>query len=434
MNRIKSTVVVLVILSLILTAFSLTLVWGVENSSELWSKTFGGDGMDACTSMLQTADEGFALFGYAHSFEAASDWLVKTDEHGNMEWNKTIGGGVSFIQTSDGGFAFVGTNASSIEGYIPVGIMPEGFWSHVWLAKTDEYGNIEWTQTYDEKTGYYHGSSVIQTTDGGFALAGSSFSYFGEYSDLVLIKTDSMGNNEWSRSYGGSDEEFDPYGLVQTSDGGFALAAKTYSYGEGYVDIWLIKIDETGNTEWSRTYGGERMDYPTSLIQLSDGSFVLAGCADSFGARGYDFWLIKTDNQGNMLWNQTYGTEYQDTNPSLVQTLDGGFALAGFTWADPEAYFLLIKTDNRGNMLWNQTYSGGAVIGLPTLIQTLDGGFALSGGKGSFGTGDYDFWLIKTDAQGIPEFPSWTVLLAGFFAVTILSIFYKHQFNQRKRK
>ena len=85
-------------------------------------------------------------------------------------------------------------------------------------------------------------------------------------------------------------------------------------------------------------------------------------------------------------------------------------------------------------MLWNQTYSGGAVIGLPTLIQTLDGGFALSGGKGSFGTEDFDFWLIKTDAQGIPEFPSWTVLLAGFFAVTILSILYKHQFNQRRRK
>jgi len=252
-----SVLALLLILCLILSTLSIPLVGAVEDSSELWSKTFGGDGMDACTGMVQTADGGFVLFGFAHSFETASDWLVKTDEYGNMEWNRTIGGGVSFIQTMDGGFAFVGTNASSVDGYLPIGEMPEGFWSHVWFAKTDEYGNMEWSQTYDGKTGYYQGSSVVQTTDGGFALAGSSFSYFGEYDDLVLIKTDSNGNIEWNRSYGGSDEEFDPYGLVQTSDGGFALAAKTYSYGEGYVDIWFIKTDETGNTEWSRTYGGE---------------------------------------------------------------------------------------------------------------------------------------------------------------------------------
>lgn len=360
------------------------------------------------------------MFGFAYSF-GTDAWLVKTDAYGNMEWNKTIGGAASFIQTLDGGFAFVGTNASSIDGYIPVGSMPDGFWSFVWLAKTDEYGNMEWNQTYDGETDYYIGSSLVQTTDGGYALAGNSFSSFGEYDDLLLIKTDPYGNMEWSKSYGGSEQESDP-GLVQTSDGGFALVSKTYSYCEGYADVWFIKTDESGNIEWNQTYGGARMDCPTSLIQLSDGRFVIAGGTSSFGDGGYDFWLIKTDNDGNVEWNQTYGTENMDTNPSLVQTSDGGFALAGYTHTDPLADFLLVKTDNLGNMLWNQTYPGGAVLGLPSLIQTLDGGFALSGAKGSFETGDYDFWLIKTDAPDIQKFPSWIILPLFLIIITLVSV------------
>jgi hypothetical protein len=409
---------------------SLSLIGSVSASSELWSQTYGGDSMDACTSMVQTADEGFALFGFAHSFRTTA-WLVKTDAYGNMEWNKTIGGGAtSFIQTLDGGFAFVGTNAYSFDGYIPVGSLPDGFWSHVWLAKTNEDGNMEWNQTYDGETGHYVGSSLVQTTDGGYALAGTSFSSIGDYDDLVLIKTDPYGNKEWSKSYGGSKEESDPE-LVQTSDGGFALVSKTYSYDEWCADFWFIKTDESGNMKWNQTYGGARMESPTSLIQLSDGSFVLAGNTASFGDEG-DFWLIKTDNHGNVIWNQTYGTENPDTNPFLVQTSDGGFALAGYTHTDPLADFLLVKTDNQGNTLWNQTYPGQAVLGLPSLIQTSDGGFALSGGIGSFDTEDWDFWLIKTDEYGIPEFTSWTAILLSLATFTVALAICKQKLRKTK--
>jgi hypothetical protein len=257
---------------------------------------------------------------------------------------------------------------------------------------------------------------MVQTTDGGYALAGNSINDSLEYEDLLLIKTDSQGNMEWSKSYGGSEKQSDPK-LIQTIDGGFALVSKTYTspmYGwEGYPDVWLVKTDGFGSVEWSKTYGGARMDYPTSLLQLLDGSFVLAGGTSSFGDGNEDFWLLKTDNNGNVVWNQTYGTENPENLPALAQTLDGGFALAGFTHTDPLADFLLVKTDNFGNMLWNQTYLGGAVLGLPSLIQTADGGFALSGGKGSFDTGDFDFWLIKTEAYEIPEFPAWIILPLG---------------------
>jgi hypothetical protein len=411
---------------------SLPLICSVSASSELWSQTYGGDGMDACTSMVQTADGGFALFGFAHSFGTGTGWLVKTDAYGNMEWNRTIDG-ASFIQTSDGGFAFVGTDAYSFDGYIPVGRLPDGFWSFVCLVKTDEYGNMEWNQTYDRETGHYLGASLVQTTDGGYALAGTSFSSIGDYDDLILIKTDPYGNKEWSKSYGGPEEESDPE-LIQTSDEGFALVSKIHPDG-GNADICLIKTDKAGNIEWNQTYGDAKMDWdcPTSLIQLSDGSFVLASATEWFGES--DFCLIKTDNNGNVEWNKTYGTENRDIFPSLVQTFDGGFALAGYTITDDEHLmgdFLLVKTDNRGNMLWNQTYLGATVLGYPSLIQTVDGGFALSGGKGSSESGDCDFWLIKTDEYGVPEFSSWTTILFALAMSTVALAICKQKLRKHK--
>ena len=415
------------ILCLVLSTVSFPLVKAVEDSPELWSKTYGGNGKDASTSLVQTSDGGYALAGFTYSSgNGDSDaLLVKTDEYGNLEWNKTIGGpdnysADSLIQTNDGGFAFVGTNSSYYEGYVPIGTIPEGAWSSVWLVKTDEYGNIEWSRTFDTKMGFYYGSSLVQTSDGGYALAGHSISFEEEDSDLLLIKTDSYGIMQWSKLYGGLAGESDPQGFIQTLDGGFALVCKRFPYGSVYVDAWFIKTDESGNLEWDNNFGGVGMDYPTSLVQLLDGSFAFVGCTDSYGNGGYDFWLIKTDNYGNMEWNHTFGTQDMDTNPSLVQTLDGGFALAGYAHYDSFADLLLIRTDNLGNMLLNQSYSGRAVLGFPSLVQTMDGGFALSGAKGNFVSGDWDFWLVKTDEYGIPEFSSKLILV--FILLSSLTI------------
>jgi len=429
----------------------------VEASSEFWSKTFGGDDMDACRAMVQTSDGGFAMLGFAHSFSTGS-FLIKTNADGNLEWNKTIGGygqgAYSFIQTLDGGFAFVGThhNASAVSGYIPVGRMPEGYWAFIWLAKADEYGNLEWNQTYDGMSGYYDGYSLVQTSDEGYALAGT-FSNDTEHDNLLLIKTDSYGNLEWSKSYDGSQQETEPK-LVQTSDGGYALVCRTFVDTKVAPDIWLIKTDNAGNVEWNKTYGGAMGDYPTALLYLPDEGFAISGYTSSFGYGHGDFWLIKIDKTGNMIWNKTYGTENPETLSSLAQTFDGGFAIAGYTQTDNDlvSNFLLIKTDNLGNMLWNQTFTGGAVLGLPSLVQPIDGGFALSGGIGSFETGDWDFWLIKTDSKEnpdfsstltptptqqtspsptIPEFPAWLALSLLLIGATFLAIICREKFTKR---
>jgi hypothetical protein len=414
---------------------SLPLIGSVSASSELWSQTYGGDGMDACTSMVQTADGGFVLFGFAHSFGTYA-WLVKTDADGNMQWNRTIAGASSFIQTLDSGFAFVGTNAASIDGYIPVGYLPDGFWSHVWLAKTDAYGNMEWNQTFDEEVGCYYGSSLVQTEDGGYALLGDSFSSFGDYDDVLLIKTDSYGNKEWSRLYNYSEQERGS-DLIQTLDEGFTFIRKTYSSSGGFTGFMIIKTDATGNVKWNQTYLDLNMAGVSSFVQLSDGSFVLSGNTYSSGDRESEFYLTKLDKNGNVEWSQTYRTHDSERSSlsSVVQTSDGGFALAGYSvnldddlWAD----FVLIKTDNRGNMHWNQTYSGGALLGYPSILQTSDGGFALSGGIGSFDTQDWDFWLIKTDSQGIPEFTSGTAILLSLAAFTVALAICKQKLSKPK--
>ena len=196
----------------------------------------------------------------------------------------------------------------------------------------------------------------------------------------------------WSRTYGGPNDET-VSALVRTTDGGYALAGYTYSFGAGQSDAWLVKTDGLGNMEWNMTYGGSSYDFAYALVQTTDGGYALAGATTSFG--GYDAWLVKTDENGNMQWNKTYGGPYREDAYALVQTGDGGYALAGFTGSGGNAW--LVKTDVSGNMQWNKTYGGQSYSLVYALVQTGDGGYALAG---AIGNGYTDFWLVKTDSSG----------------------------------
>jgi len=264
-----------------------------------------------------------------------------------------------------------------------------------------------WSQTYGGTEGDY-AHSLVETSDGGYALAGITRDDYGFDIDCLLVKTDAYGNMEWNQTYGGEDS-YDADAVVQTGDGGFVIAGDKYSIGEGY-DSWLAKTDAYGNMEWNKTYSGASIDHATSLVETPDGGYAIAGYT-TFGAGDYDFWLIKTDEHGNVEWNQTYGGADHEYARSLVKTSDGGFALAGTSgdsWVGQNEYFWLVKTDAYGKMEWNQTYGEGSAS---SLVETSDGGYALAGYSGSLDiAGKTDFWLAKTDAQGIPEFPSWVIL------------------------
>jgi len=278
--------------------------------------------------LIQTSDGGYALTGHTISsggVEGGEDfWLIKTDAYGTAVWNRTYGGAsldvaYSVVQTDDGGFALGGETWSFGTG-----------WDNAWLVKTDDNGIIEWNQTYC-RSNYSPAFCLAKTSDGGYVLAGRTASErnFGD-GDFWIIKTDSFGRMQWDNTYGGPGEET-AHSVVQTIDGGYAITGLTNSFGEGGFDTWLVKTDSNGEMEWNHTYGGANDDWATSIGQIGANGYMFSGYTRSFGEGAADFWLVKTDNLGNVEWNETYGGKSEDIAASFAQTTDGGYALAGFT-------------------------------------------------------------------------------------------------------
>jgi predicted secreted protein len=355
-----------------------------------WVKTFGGSNDDGGSSVQQTSDGGFILVGYTWSFGAGGPdvWLIKTDADGNKLWDRTFGGrgpdwGSSVQQTSDGGFIIVGYTASFGAG-------------DVWLIKTDANGNKQWDRTFDG-SGLDSGSSVQQTSDGGFIIVGDTASFGAGGFDVWLIKTDADGNKQWDRTFDGSGLDSGS-SVQQTSDGGFIIVGDTASFGAGGFDVWLIKTDANGNKQWDRTFSGSGLDSGRSVQQTSDGGFIIVGYTESFGAGGFDVWLIKTDADGNKQWDRTFDGGGSDWGYSVQQTSDGGFIIVGYTESFGAGGFdvWLIKTDADGNKLWDRTFGGGGSDWGYSVQQTSDGGFIIVGATRSFGAGDYDVLLIKS--------------------------------------
>jgi hypothetical protein len=406
MRKLCTSVLILIL------CFSVVTLIGLVNAQPswvMWSHTYGGTGEESMVAngvhLVRTSDGGFALAGGTYSFGAGGVdfWLVKTDANGNMEWNRTYGGADhdiphSLIQTADGGFALAG------ETQLNLGL-PD-----FWLVKTDAKGDMEWNQTYGGLD-IDSANSLIQTSDGGYALVGGILSFGAGSYDAWLIKTDELGNMQWNQTYGGTHRD-SVVSVVETSDGGFALAGNTDSFGAGTVNFWLVKTDDSGNMEWNRIYGESDRNFVFSMVKTSDGGFALAGDLHSHDAGVENFWLVKTDEDGNMEWNQIYGGADVDIAFSVVETSDGGYALAGETKPSPagDFDFWFVKTDTLGNEEWNRTYGGAKEDFANSVVQTSDGGYAMAGNTLSFGAGDYDFWLIKTNEQGVPEFPSWIIL------------------------
>jgi hypothetical protein len=253
-------------------------------------------------------------------------------------------------------------------------------------------------------SGFDDGKDVVQTGDGGFALSGTTQSFGKGNSDLWLICIDGNFDTIWNQTYGGPEDELGGY-VIFTNDGGFALVGYTKSYGSGDFDFWLVKTDTNGNIQWNQTYGGSGLEKAGSAIQTVDGGYVIVGAQYPSSAGSLDFLIVKTDSEGVEQWRQTYGGAYWDEATSVIQTNDGGFLIAGYTYsfgADPglSEDFWLVKTNSAGDMEWSETYGGVLNDRAQCAIQTQDGGFAILGYSYSYGSGENDFWLVKTNSRG----------------------------------
>ena len=367
------------------------LLWPISLVAQItFERTYGGADDDRGFCIQQTSDGGYIAVGLTSSFGAGSEdiYLIKTDSLGDTIWTKTYGDSSldrgSFVeQTKDGGYIVVGFTWL---------IDNETF--NIYLIKTDALGDTLWTRTYGV-TGYDHGSCVRETKDGGYIIVGVA-----GLEDVYLIKTDSLGDTLWTKTYGGPHPDWG-YCVRQTTDGGYIIVGRSYSPDEE-LNVYLIKTNPLGDTMWTKTYGGLDMDVGYSVEQIQDGGFIIAGYTKSFGAGLEDFYLIKTDSLGDTIWTRTYGGENLDRGYSVHQTADGGYIIAGGTWSFGPGHIdvYLIKTDSIGDTMWTKTFGGANEDWGCSVQLTSDGGYIITGRTASFGAGNYDVYLIKTDSEG----------------------------------
>lgn len=378
---------------------------------EEWNKTFGGTGDDEFRYVKQTSDNGFILIGFTDSYGAGGSdaWLVKTDSQGKEQWNRTFGGlnnekAYSGQQTSDGGFVLVGFKWSSYNKVDAWLIKTDAFGIKQWDKIFNGY-NLSYSVQQTSDGGYVFVGIIAKgewVRIEGQSSPGIPHVGYVSRNDVFLIKTDAKGNLLWNRTFGGPKEEGIGY-VQQTSDGGYMLAGYTFSFGTENNDAWLIKTNMNGNEQWNKTFKGINFGTDNAVRQTSDGGYILALRSPLGGTISRPVWIIKIDVIGNVLWNKTLGTYDDYWIKSVQQTSDGGYIFAGtvfFMDRYLDSYNVnawLVKTDPNGNELWNKSIGGNYYDIANFIQQTSDGGYIVAGRKDA--PGGYDAWLVKTSGE-----------------------------------
>lgn len=402
-----------------------------------WQKSFGGTGNENANSIVQTTDGGYILAGYTSSSngdvtlnKGGDDyWIVKLNASGTLEWQKTYGGSsddqaYSVVQTTDGGYIVAGYSYS-VDGDITNWQGDKDYW----ILKLDAMGDIQWQKKYggdDKETAY----SIKQTLDGGYIVAGNSYSYDGVIRpingditdfhggvDGWIVKLSSMGTIEWQKCMGGTSVD-GFYSIEQTADGGYIATGEYYVYG-----YWLVKLDSSGNMQWQKVYSDT--DTAFSVNQTSDGGYIMAGdVVTRIGnATGHNFGIMKVNSIGTIEWNKSYGGDgFFDIAKSIKQTSDGGYIVTGVAnsyysgnigYSHGGQDVWLLKISSLGVLQWQTCLGGNLDDGASVIQKTADNGYVIAGfskssnGNATANHGGSDVWVIKMSAAplGVEESP-----------------------------
>ena len=363
------------------------------HSQVSFEKTFGSPKNEDGFCVHQTADKGYIISGIIEIDSVNTDiYLIKTDSLGDTLWTKSYGGPKGEFQnvvqqTNDGGYVIVGSTYSYGAGQ-----------GDIFLLKTNSNGDTSWTKTYGG-IGDEIGQYIQQTNDGGYIIGGHSDT-FGPRGDFYLIKTNATGDTIWTRNYGGTKHDHG-FCVQQTIDSGYIIVGHSLSFGLS-GGFYAVKTTNTGDTLWTRGYGGATNSYCYFVQQTTDGGYILTGSTDCFGAGNADALVIKTNSTGDTVWTKTYGGTGSDYFNCVKQTPDGGYILVGATssFSADSSDVYLVKINSVGDTLWSKTFGGlrddeGIYISL-----SLDSGYIIAGLTNSYGNGGMDFYLIKTDKNG----------------------------------
>ena len=371
--------------------FVVSIIVEFANAQITFQKTYGGAYEDHGDYVQQTFDGGYIIVGTLGNSIGAGVYLIKTDSIGDTTWTKTfndIGSGYGIQQTSDSGYIVIGTTSSLGAGS-----------ADFYLLKTDANGYMLWNKTYGG-TSQDRGFSVKQTFDGGYILTGQAW-YLGGFSNsnIYLLKTDANGDTLWTKIIVGQIMVA-ASSIEQTSDSAFVLAGIGYSFLTNSLDVFLSKVSSNGTVMWLKSYGGSGQDEGLSVQQTFDGGFIVSSTAYSFGGGGYKVYVIKTDSTGNLIWSKTFEGIGGSGAPSVQQTNDSGYIVAGFLdcpVGDRNVY--LIKINVIGDTIWTRTFGASSSDWAASVKQTTDGGYIIVGTTYSFEPNG-EVYLIKTDSNG----------------------------------
>lgn len=430
--------------------------------SIIWDKTIGGSDTDARPKIISLSGGGYLIAGTSDSEISGSKttinrgrndyWLIKIDEQGNKLWDKNFGGAsfdylTDIIQGSDGGIVLAGHSSSNAKGEKSQNT--RGGSTDYWIVKVDINGNKLWDKTFGGESSDTD-PKIIETNDGGYLIAGISISQNGfdkseasrGLSDYWIIKVDALGNKLWDKTIGGNENDF-LSDIIKLNDGSFIISGDSMSgsssekteNSKGDSDFWIIKISSNGQKIWDKTFGGQFSDINPKLLLLNDSNLIITGYSQSSSSgdkkdtnKGVgNFWVIKINLSGNILWNKTVGGANSDFPKAITSTVEGGFIISGDSNSGQsgdksevrrgDTDFWIVKFDNNGNIIWNKTIGGDLLEGSTDITQSTDGGFVvvghsnsgLSGEKTENSKGDLDYWIVKLGGGGGAQLPTPTL-------------------------
>jgi gliding motility-associated-like protein len=395
-----------------------------------WQKTMGGSAQDQATGVTELTDGNYIVASCVDSNDgdvtdsngSTDIWLVKLSPEGGVLWKKAFGGTqkdfVEYVSpTADGGFVITGATFSN-DGDIPASPNPPD--RNILAAKFDSDGNTVWVKNIVG----LNGQSIIETSDGGYILAGERYSPGMNVSyDAFIMKMDVNGNSEWQNTYGGAGTMADvAWRIIETSDGNYIFGGSSIAgdnsmlAGQGAQDVWIVKISATGTLLWQKLYGTSNYDDFNGIVEMPDGGFMVA-CSAFGGGEGNksealgntDAWVLKLDANGNLVWEKSYGTAAADRTSALYKTAEGNYMIGG--QRDPQtdiitffypADFWAFEISNTGELLSQEGYGGNNSDYLFTFYQTSDysyllGGWTYSDNGDAFGnhSAQNDVWVVK---------------------------------------